>query len=429
MEISIDRIEVSGNELRYKPRMPRPLRKYFITDTFSIKYDSAIDLEKTGESILAIPIVSMVAPIAWAVGADVRVRELDATYLEAMANIKDIFRDICPQFSYSGNIHAEKAVVNTFGGSRTLLPFSGGVDSLTSYLRHKEEKPDLVLVCGVQVPLFEREYWRGMRSDILSIANRDGIKALFIDTSLLRDINFELLSRQFGIEWIEHIAGDLVLLGVCAPITAPRAIGTVLIAASHTADDKESSAARPFIDEKVSWAGVRVVHDGYELRRQQKLGYICQTGDMGYLSKLRVCRESVVRENCGKCEKCFRTIVGLTVEGVDPNNCNFSVDRRTFAHIKDCFIKGKTALDESRRFEWEGIQKLLPEHIDTDIHGSREFLEWFREFDLSKYKANRVRHFLWDVNRLYRNKRIKGPSIKRKVKSYYYIALSRLGLA
>ena len=430
MEIGIDRIEVSGNELRCKPRLPRSLGKYLLTDTLTIRYDSSVDLEKCGESILAIPVVSLLAPIAWAAGADIRINELDATYLESMVKIKDIFKDIFPRFSCAGGIHAEKAVVNDFGGSGILLPFSGGVDSLASYLKYRDRKPDLVLVSGVQVPLFERDYWCGMRADVDRIAGMDGVKAFHIEGDLFRDLNFELLSRDFLVEWVEDVAGSLCLLGLCAPITSSGEIGTVLIASSHTAAYTKPSAARPVVDNEIAWAGVRVIHDSYEMRRQEKLRYICQhEGKMAYLSNLRACQESVVRENCGRCEKCFRTIVGLTVEGVNPGDCNFKVAEGTYRHIKDCFLKGKIAMGDSRRFEWEGIQKMLPAQMDTGMVGAREFLEWLREFDFSKYRANRLRSFIWDTRRLYGNKRIKLPSIRRKAKSYYYMVFSRLGLA
>ncbi len=430
MVIGIDRIEISGNELRCRPRLPRGLRKYLLNDTLAVRYDSSVDLEKCGESILAIPIVSLLAPIAWAAGADIRIHELDAAYLGALIKIKDIFKDIFPWFSCAGGIYAEKAVVNDFGGGGILLPFSGGVDSLASYLKYKNDKPNLVLISGVQVPLFERDYWRGMRADIDRIAGRDGVKAFHVGGNLFRDLNFELLSRDFMVEWLEDVAGGLCLLGLCAPITASREFGTVLIASGHTAAYTKPSAARPVVDNEVSWAGVGVIHDSYELRRQEKLRYICQhEGKMVYLSSLRVCQESVVSENCGRCEKCFRTITGLAVEGVNPGECNFRVDEGTYRYIKDCFLKGKIAMGDSRRFEWEGIQKMLPAQIDTDINGSREFLEWLREFDFSKYRASRLRSYIWNMRRLYGNKRMKLPSIGRKAKSYYYIILSRLGLA
>jgi hypothetical protein len=181
------------------------------------------------------------------------------------------------------------------------------------------------------------------------------------------------------------------------------------------------------VDNNISWADVGVVHDGFELSRQQKLRFLCREENLHYLSNLRVCSDSARKPNCGDCEKCFRTIAGMALEGVDPNRCNFAVDERTFPHMRDCLRKGKMAPGESQQFMWRDIQKNIPEQIDTDVNGSREFLAWLRTFDLSNYKSSRVRWFLWELGRLLRNKRVKAPAIRRKIKCYYHIILAKRG--
>jgi len=77
---------------------------------------------------------------------------------------------------------------------------------------------------------------------------------------------------------------------------------------------------------------------------------------------------------------------------------------------------------------WSDIQKYIPERIDTNIRGSREFLTWLKGFDLSKYRTNRLRHFLWTAYLAYSNRRIKPLAIQRKLKCYCYKALARLKL-
>lgn len=146
------------------------------------------------------------------------------------------------------------------------------------------------------------------------------------------------------------------------------------------------------------------------------------------MSHLRVCWEWVLSRNCGNCEKCFRTIAGLVAEGVDPNHCNFNVNEATFPYMMDCFVKGRVGLDDMQICLWEDIQQRIPERIDTDINGSREFLEWLREYDLSMHKARRLHSLLWEAQRLCRNGRLNAPSIRRKVRCYWYILLAKLRL-
>ncbi len=427
-QIAVDRPELSGNTIRFRLHVSRPLRKYFLNDASYVQYDG-IDLKKVDNSLLAIPVLSMIAPIAWAVGVNIHAAELDASYLQCLAKVKDAYRSVHTNFSFSGDISAEKVIPNRFDGGRTGLLFSGGVDSLTSYLRHKNLKPDFISIWGLpDIPPFEERFWDRMWTDIRALADLDGITTFQVKTDMFRNINHELLTRQFGTGWFVGVAFGLFMLGLCAPVTAVRQIKTIIIASSYTDDFKGRYGSHPLIDNNVSWADVKVIHDGFELSRQQKLNYLCKEQNARYLSHLRVCWDSALKTNCGDCEKCMRTIVGLVIEGIDPNNCNFQVDRKTLPLIKDCFRKGRIALNEGPSFMWRDLQKHIPDHINEDIYGSREFLKWLKEYDLSQYRENKLNKFLWEVQRLYRYKRTNVPSGLRKLKCYYYIALDKLGL-
>ncbi|MFC1980144.1 hypothetical protein ACFLVS_04760 [Chloroflexota bacterium] len=428
MEIEIRIVRVSDNRIQFKLGLSKPLRKYFLKDTSYVKYDDRIDVTNVDSSILVIPMVSAIAPIAWAVGANVNVPRLDASYFDSLHRVKDVYRSFHSNFSFSGDIIAATTAANVFGRKKTGMLFSGGVDSLTSYLRYKHEKLDLFSIWGVpDIPPSEDKFWNTMWSEISHMANQDGVEAFRIKTDVYRTINHELLGLEFRTSWWGNVAGSLFLLGMCAPVTAIRETGTLIIASSYTEDFRGTSAFHPSIDHNISWADVTVVHDGYELSRQQKLKYLCQRESSHYLSYLRVCWDSAVKTNCGNCEKCLRTISGLVVEGVDPNNCNFNIDKKTFPRLKDCFIKGKMNLGAGQLFMWTDIQKQIPERIDTDISGSRGFLTWMKGFDLSKYRTNWVGHFFWNARLLFRNRRIKSGAIHRKIRCYYSIALAKLG--
>jgi hypothetical protein len=429
MRIDIAISNLSDNQVQFKLNIPRRMRKYFLKDTSYVQYDRRIDVSEVAGSILTIPMVSAIAPIAWAVGADVSVAALDATYLQSIAKVKEVYRGFYPKFSFLGDIRVEKTVANAFGRKRTGLLFSGGVDSLTSYLRHKHESPDLFSIWGVpDIPPSEEKFWSRMWADISDLASRDGVSAFQIKTDVYRNMNHELLSEEFGMIWWGDVAAGLFLFGMCAPVTAIRGAGTVIGASSYTEEFKEGSAFHPLIYNNISWADVTVVQDGYELSRQQKLRYLCRKEYLKYLSNLRVCWESASKTNCSKCEKCLRTIAGLVIEGVDPNNCNLEIDKKTFPSLKDCFTRGTIQSSSGQLYVWSDIQKHIPERIDIDICGSKGFLSWMRAFDLSKYKTNRLRRFLWMAQLLYSNKRIKASSVRRKLKCYYYMVLARLKL-
>jgi hypothetical protein len=428
-EIVLDSPRVSGSSIEYRLHVSRSLRKYFLSDTLYVQYDSGVDLRNVDAGILSIPMAALIVPIAWAVGADVQLPEIDAAYMQSLDRVKDPYRSMHPTFSFAGRIRAQKETRSRFEGSRTCMLFTAGVDSLTSYLRHKQEKPDLVSVWGLpDAPPYQDAFGKTMWANIGRFAGLDECEVIRVKTDMISGINRELLSRQFGLQWYPDAGFGMSLLGLCAPIARSRRIGTAIIASSWTVDYKGPPGSHPSVDNNLSWADVRTLHDGHELSRQQKVSYLCEPENRRYLAHLRVCWEWALSRNCGHCEKCFRTIAGLVAEEVDPNHCNFKVNEATFPYMADCFVKGKLALHDMQMCLWKDIQQRIPERIDTDIHGSREFLTWLKSYDLSHHKVSNTRRRLREVHRRYLNGRLNARSIRRKVRCYWYILLDRLRL-
>lgn len=382
----------SNNKVVFKLDYSKNLKEYFLTDTFFFEYDSKIDINNVDESILIIPILSTIIPIAWAVGADVYADKVDKTYLKSLIVTKDVFRNFYPQFSFSTDIHVKNIVSNEFGNEGAGLLFSGGIDSLTSYIRHKEKRPELISVWGADIPYYEKKFWKKVKMHIVNFANHEKLNIHFIKTNM-KDINELLLTQKFKVKWWQEVSHGLNLLGLCAPLTTEK-IGTIYIASSG----RGTKDAVTLVDNNVSWADVKAVHDGYELSRMEKTKYIKKYPEC--LPYLRVCCSSTSNYNCGRCEKCLRTITALVLEEMDPENCDFKVEinRKLFQYLKDCLIKGRFHLGENQIFIWKDIQKHIPEQINQDMYGSKEFFEWFKEFDLSKYKMNRLRYFFWMIS-------------------------------
>ena len=253
-----------------------------------------------------------------------------------------------PATSMSGSV-----VRNQFGGTRTCLLFSGGLDAFTSYTRHRDEKPDLVSVWCHDPRLHEEEKWACVKAAARWLSERDGVTSLQIKSNLT-DINDRLLNHVFGLSgsWYGQVAHGLLLLSLCAPITAVRDIGRVRIGSGSAQNMLHPWGSHPSIDNNVSWADVAVTHDAIEMSRQQKIRYMC-AADRDCLTKLKVCH--IYPLNCAKCEKCFRTIAGLCVEGVDPRDCGFNADDRTLNNIRRSIVAGKMPTHGGGEIvEWEG---------------------------------------------------------------------------
>ena len=75
-------VRADGPTLRYELRASRPINRYFSSEKMFVTYD--VDLAGVPESILLIPGLSTLAPIAWILGAELHAATVDGTFLESL---------------------------------------------------------------------------------------------------------------------------------------------------------------------------------------------------------------------------------------------------------------------------------------------------------------------------------------------------------
>ena len=155
--IKISDITVSDCQLKIKFDFSKELSKYFFKNSFEIFYDQ--NIENVDESILSIPAVLPLIPIAWACGAEFFVDKLDESCFRSLKNLRKVYSNYFPKFSSSGDIHVQKIISNRFNNNRNSLLFSGGLDSLISYVRNKDK--NLILITLLRTSDFPEnfEYW------------------------------------------------------------------------------------------------------------------------------------------------------------------------------------------------------------------------------------------------------------------------------
>ena len=387
-EISIGRPDVEGGTLRCQVSYDRPLRRFFTGKEFVADYD--VDVDEVPESVAVIPVLAHACPVAWANGADVHVRAVDAEFLESLRAVGNELVDMYPEFMEGGTIHVDEAVENEppeegTGGSAML--FSGGVDSVATYLRHREEAPALVSVQGWIVRQDEPERWARVREQVTAFAEPRGLSSHSISSNMLEFVDSPMLQAHFQRHvvgaWYSSVGHGLGMLGLCAPLTYASGYETLYIAATHTEDFEEPWGSHPRIDDQVRWSGTRAVHDGYELSRQEKLELIAD-----YLREtdeeltLRTCLESEVGENCSECEKCYRTAVGLLLAGFDPNEVGYDVEAGTFAEIRSAFERGAFTMGEHQRYMWQDLKDHLPPEWEYSWPEAERFFAWLEAVDL-----------------------------------------------
>jgi hypothetical protein len=182
--------------------------------------------------------------------------------------------------------------------------FSGGVDSFYTALKHRDALSALVLVHGFDMPLENTE----LRARVAA-ATRKAAAALGKPL-----VEIETNSKPFTdrhVDWAEHQFGP-ALAGVA--VLGAGVAGQILIPSSETYAHLDPHGSHPILDPLWSTDYMALVHDGAEANRTEKVAAIASFPPA--LELLRVCWENPDNAyNCGRCEKCIRTMLNLEAAG------------------------------------------------------------------------------------------------------------------
>jgi 7-cyano-7-deazaguanine synthase in queuosine biosynthesis len=184
--------------------------------------------------------------------------------------------------------------------------FSGGLDSFYSVLQHQEEITHLILVHGFDMEL-RAVRRREQTADVLRRAAAELGKPLIeVETNL----------RAFADRYVRWGA-DYHGAALCSvALLLSRVLGKVYLAASYNEalSVQIPAGSHPHLDPLWSTEATQIIFDGMESGRPQKAARIAES-DVA-LRSLRVCWENRGRTyNCGRCEKCLRTMVNLRIAG------------------------------------------------------------------------------------------------------------------
>lgn len=387
--IELGGVSVDGPTVRCSFDATGTVRRFFASDRFAVAYD--VDVSDVPEHVLTIPWLANVCPVAWAAGADVIVPRLDARFARSLDRVQRVFRGMYPEFMEGGAVLADVVVEDDAprpeAGGDGLL-FSGGIDSLTSYYRHADREPGLITVHGTDIFLDQREAWTRTREQVETFADERGLETYFVRSNMRHFLDRTLLlahyKRYIDHLWYSSVQQGLGLTGLCAPLAYATGMETLYIAASKWIGRLwEPWGSHPDIDSNVAWSGTDVRHDGYEMTRQEKIEFLAERVRGADLDlQVRTCFWDERGGNCNRCEKCARTIVGLTLAGLDPNDHGYVAGPATFEHVREQFETGGWAIEENHLEQWLDLQ----EHVDPDreypVAGAAEFFDWFAGSDV-----------------------------------------------
>jgi hypothetical protein len=178
---------------------------------------------------------------------------------------------------------------------------SCGVDSFYTLQKHGDDISRLILVQGLEISLRNTALFQQAQGAVRTLAQETGRRDVVVRT------NARELADAFHLDiYLFHGA---LLAGVALALGHAR----TLVPASWTYAQMVPWGTHPLLDPLWSTESCELVHDGAEAGRIEKLEAIAQWDRAMRL--LRVCLADTGAYNCGRCEKCLRTMVALHLLG------------------------------------------------------------------------------------------------------------------
>ena len=357
------------------------------TELRKIKIRNDCDISNVPESVLIVPFLANILPMAWVYDAEIKVDSCDSDFYECLENVKSGYRDMYPMMQFGGRVICDHIVNNNSTEiTGALAFFSGGVDAFNTLTQHLDEKPVLFTLWGADVKLFDEAGWENVYNHLQDIATEFDVSFISSKSEFRIFQNTAELTEKVKISgdgWWHGFQHGIGIISHAAPVMYALGKKTVYFASSFTAADtgKVTCASDPTIDNFVKFCGCNVVHDGYEFTRQMKVHNITQFAKRtGKKIPLRVCWESTGGSNCCNCEKCWRTILGVYAEGFNPRNFGFEYD--DFAELSQKIYKNRELLKWHRESRYAPMQEVLRKNYT--IKTVDPSLRWFYRIDINQ---------------------------------------------
>lgn len=330
--------------------------RYFGSDKIYFKFDSKY---KEYISVDASPFVAALLVPSMALGQDLIVKGgVSKKFYENLHKIMETM------LSWNIGLKPISVFVDTitedvFTPAYNASFFSGGVDSFYTYLKNKNSNDakisHFILARGYDINLSDKNLWDMTCKTVQDVAEKEGVKVVKIESNIREHI-------EPIIAWDYTHGGCLAALGLSLRVGLKK----VYVASSYTYDQLFPWGSHPDIDPYWSTETLSFVHDGADTSRVEKVKYIA--GNSLVWKNLRVCYLNVKSMfNCGVCDKCVRTMIGLLIAGYLDKSETFP--REVSTHLIDTLnIEG----EHGSIFHRENLVELQRIGIRPDLQKSIE---------------------------------------------------------
>lgn len=384
------KIEIEETIVKYDFDATGCLSSFFKSRTMFC--DFGMDVSNIPKSILSIPFVGAFVALAWIVDANIWVPELDRTFYEALKSVKNAFQEMHYDYTLKGRLVPSVLVGNIVEKSNSsMLLFGGGIDAHCSLIRNRGEISHLINIQGWYESIDdENRVADKEKKHCEQVAMSNGIQSLFVKSNFASILKSDQIDRRYRValheSWWHGFQHAMAFITIAIVPAFLKGISNLIIGSSNTVGDQVACASDITTDSEYRFACYgSVIHDGFELSRQQKVEIIVQ-----YQKKsqkpypLEVC--SFNDHNCCSCEKCFRTIIEIIAEGGEISDYNFNIEEPLMCYFEKVMYNhlGLWGMDFERKIYWNSTFARI--HENWDNIKEKDFCNWLLNFDFDKAK-------------------------------------------
>ncbi|MDE2027100.1 MAG: hypothetical protein KGJ11_00995 [Candidatus Omnitrophica bacterium] len=329
-------------------------------------------------------------PVAMTLGDSLEIDfPVDGVLYENSLKLKKIWKRWYPylhDIELHVNVQNEDLGFNE-GSGRCAAFFSGGVDSLFTLIKEKQEIDDLLAVWGFDISL-ENDIGFRAHSEALQRINEFYRKnIIFIKTNLRK-------TKHCQTKWgsLSH-ASALASVGLFLKKKYKK-----LLIASSGGDNLQLWGSHVETDPLLSTSTTEVIHDGAGYSRIDKCSELLNHDYL--MPYLHVCYKNSDEKNCSSCSKCLRTLVTFYLLGGLDKCRSFDLSKIDFSRISKVFMKGfsRYYFNEIRELAKQNKEKEIIKYIDN---GSK--LSFFIEKQLLLAKNLTRMRGVWRLGSMYEN--------------------------
>ncbi|MFA0284340.1 hypothetical protein AB4504_21955 [Vibrio sp. 10N.222.55.F12] len=360
MSLNIDFKIVGNNRLEYQYDVDDSLKSILSQDPFFVEYN--VDISNVESSILCIPFVANLMPIAWNRGINVYCDKLDLNFFNALKVIQHELNSLYPGEFDKGKLICNELIDNSlkmYDGKKSIVFYSGGVDSYAALIKNIKSNFNCFSVWGADIEISEEKRW----NDFVKHAESDevvkNVDKIYCKSNLKDFYNrAELNKFRYG-SWWGRVQHGLGLIALSSPVSMTETYTEVIFGATHTENIKIPWGSTKVMDESIKWAQIEVNHEGYELERVDKVKLITNYIKQESLDfNIRVCYSEIYDKfNCGTCEKCIRTAFNFAMLGINPNDISIPV-QKGFIKTMLKYSRENFSYTKGNIYNWQRLTEL-----------------------------------------------------------------------